>query len=228
MLILSIECSTLVGGVALADGERVLAQESWSEQNRAGEFVVSGIEKLFAKTGRKPAELGRIAVDVGPGRFTGVRVAVNSARSLGYSLGVEIAAFDSLRILAEGVSNRSLPVLAIINAHKNMVYAATFQAEALGWACTRQPAALTLPELERTITMPHTCVGEGYGVYEAQFSPALKANLIRDAKASDHPMVQSLNKLATSASLKSWSGVQPLYIRASEAEEKLKAMTAHS
>ncbi|HEX4925404.1 MAG TPA: tRNA (adenosine(37)-N6)-threonylcarbamoyltransferase complex dimerization subunit type 1 TsaB [Bdellovibrionales bacterium] len=225
MLILSIECSTLVGGVALSDGERVLAQESWSEQSRAGEFVVAGVQKLFEKSGRRPSELQRIAVDIGPGRFTGVRVAVNTARSLGYSLGLQIAPFDSLRILAEQVESKATPVLSIINAHKNMVYASMFEPSSEGWRCTHAPAALTIPELEVAVNKSHICVGEGFEVYESQFSPALREKLIRQPGLSDHPKVQCLSRLALKSELKSWNDVQPLYIRASEAEEKLKSTT---
>ncbi|MEQ1875116.1 MAG: tRNA (adenosine(37)-N6)-threonylcarbamoyltransferase complex dimerization subunit type 1 TsaB [Bdellovibrionia bacterium] len=216
--ILSIECSTLRGGVALSSDGRVLASETWSEQSRHGEFVVPGIEKIFRAAGLAPKDLKLIAVDFGPGRFTGVRVALNAARTLAYSLGVPVASTDSLSILAAGAGDSKLPVLSILNAHKNMVYAAiNFAGE-----CTHPPAALTIPELEKLITSPHLCVGDGYFVYESTFSPTLKSHLRRDPEVSDYPLVQVLALLAPTLPQKSWKDVEPLYIRASEAEEKLR------
>ncbi len=223
MYVLSIECSTLVGGVSLTFNDRILATESWSEHSRQGEFVIPGIQKLFKSAGISASQLDRIAVDIGPGRFTGVRVAINAARTLAYSLDLPVVAFDSLSLLAAGCPPESSPVLAIINAHKNMVYAAIFSQVSGKWACTREPAAMTIPELSAFITEPHTCVGDGYSVYEPVFNPALKQLLRRQPELSDHPLVQTLAQLAISASPKSWKQIEPLYIRGSEAEEKLKA-----
>jgi tRNA threonylcarbamoyladenosine biosynthesis protein TsaB len=222
MTVLAIECSTLAGGVALAKGERVFSSETWSEQSRHGEFVVSGIQKLFERNKMNPKDVDVIAVDIGPGRFTGVRVAINAARTLAYSLDKPIAAIDSLSVMAGGCENISLPLLTILNAHKNMVFAAAHSYSNGRWVQTFKPEALTIPELERRIGTPHLCIGDGFSVYESTMSPEFKRILVRDSHLSDYPKVEALAKLAQSSPLKSWREIEPLYIRASEAEEKLK------
>lgn len=222
MIVLAIECSTLSGGVALAEGDRLIASETWSEQSRHGEFVVPGIQKLFVKAGLTPQQVDLIAVDIGPGRFTGVRVAINAARTLAYSLEKPIAAVNSLSVLAAGTSPLSSPLLTIINAHKNMVFAARHSPSKDGWAKSSTPEALTIPQLEKLIQEPHVCIGDGFSVYESVMSSRLKGLLKRDSMLSDYPLVQALAKLAINTPPKPWNNVEPLYIRGSEAEEKLK------
>jgi tRNA threonylcarbamoyladenosine biosynthesis protein TsaB len=222
MTVLAIECSTLVGGIALTRDSRILATESWSRQSSHGEHVVDSVYKVLNKSKITPEQIDLIAVDIGPGRFTGVRVAVNMARGLAYSLEKPVAEFTSLDILAAGCAPQASPVLCLINAHKNMVFAAIYEFENERWKPQTQPQALTLSELEDLVVKPHTCVGDGYLVYEKQFSFALSERLIRRDGISDYPKVEALAQLAAFAQQKSWEDVLPLYIRLSEAEERLK------
>src|SRR5687767_12375338 len=114
--VLAIECSTITGGVALSKDGHVIACETWDRHSSHGEFVVPAVHKILGSSGIQSEEIDLIAVDIGPGRFTGVRVAINAARTMSYSLNKPIAAFTSLRVLCEGCPKEDLPVVTIINA----------------------------------------------------------------------------------------------------------------
>jgi tRNA threonylcarbamoyladenosine biosynthesis protein TsaB len=221
--VLAIECSTISGGVALSENNKIVAQESWDRQSTHGEFVVPAIDKVLKSAGIRAEQLSLLAVGIGPGRFTGVRVAINASRSVAYALNLPIVAMSSLRILCEDCPPSDVPVLTIANAHKNMVYAAAFKNRGLKWEIILEPQALSLEQLEAKITEPHICVGDGFTVYESLFSEDLRKKLIRRSELSDYPKVEVLAIIASRENPVDWTKVEPLYIRLSEAEEKLKA-----
>src|SRR5262249_2519756 len=103
MLVLAIECSSPEGSVAVVEGDRVLAHQSWTFSGALGtgahqhsEQLIPSIRKCFQFSNRKITEINLVAVGNGPGRFTGVRVAVNAARTIAYSLDKPIICFSSL------------------------------------------------------------------------------------------------------------------------------------
>ncbi len=123
----------------------------------------------------------------------------------------------------EPTKQQSLPVIGLLNAHKNLIYVAAFN---LAGDYTIEPEALSIEEIEQRVLSPHLCLGNGYALWKDVFSERLRANLVRDPIFSDEPSAAHLGRiavLATTGELISWQQLQPLYIRASEPEEKLKA-----
>jgi len=100
--------------------------------------------ELLAEAASGWREIDRIAVGVGPGAFTGLRVGVATARGLAQSLEVELAAVSSLAALAAGAAGTSAagePLLAVIDARRGEVFAAAYLAEQQD----SEPVALTEP-----------------------------------------------------------------------------------
>lgn len=103
MLVLGIETSTDNGGISLVDESGLLAELSVGYSRRHIETVTPGIEALLQVVGMDISAIDGVAVDVGPGLFTGLRVGVATAKSLCYALGIKAVALGSLDVLAEGV-----------------------------------------------------------------------------------------------------------------------------
>lgn len=122
---------------------------------------------LLARAGVRWADLDRVAVGLGPGRFTGLRVGAATARGLAQSLGVELAGVSSLQALALEptlAGHGTRPVLAVIDALRGEVFAAGFQArEDDGEAACELSfsGALAPDELARDLT--HTGSGHAQG-----------------------------------------------------------------
>jgi tRNA threonylcarbamoyl adenosine modification protein YeaZ len=99
VLLLAFDTSTPVVSVAVA-GTTLLAEHADEANNRHGEVLAALIARVLADAGARPADVGRICVGVGPGPYTGLRVGVVTALSLGDALGVPVAGVCSLDAVA--------------------------------------------------------------------------------------------------------------------------------
>lgn len=97
---LGLETSTTRGSVALVEGERVVVELHYDTENRHAELLLPLVERALAEASWDKRSLDRVAVSVGPGMFTGVRVGISVG--LGLSLGADLDAVgvNSLRGLA--------------------------------------------------------------------------------------------------------------------------------
>ena len=100
MLILAIETATQSVGVALANELGVVAHLEIRQGRRHAETVVPAVEQLLAHAEASMSDITRIAVDVGPGLFTGLRVGVATAKAYGLALDVPVVAISSLELVA--------------------------------------------------------------------------------------------------------------------------------
>lgn len=224
MWTLALETSTDAGSVALLKDQTVLSLRDWRREKSHSELVTSTIEDCLSEASISVKKLNRIAVGHGPGSFTGIRIAINAAKTLSYSSGCLLYATDTFRTLAEPARLQTLPVLGLLNAHKNLIYVAAIDLSTGKYSI--MPDALSVEEIELKIQSPHLCLGNGFDLWKDTFSERLRANLVRDPVFSDEPSAAHLGRIGAAASqaeLISWQQLQPLYIRASEPEEKLKA-----
>jgi len=231
MLTLAIECSSPHGGVAITSSEGTLSSHTWSGEKAAvtglhSEFIIPSIRQVFQYAKHAPKDINFITVDNGPGRFTGVRVAVNCAKSLAYALNIPVMTFSSLEVLAANVNqDLGLDLLCMINAHKNMVYVQKFQWLGERYRPTSKPEAVEVRKLNSYLDKEYVCVGDGYEIYRSFLPPPSIPKLKRNSSLSDLSAPESLGKIGLQdfdpVTALVWYSVQPLYIRMSEAEEKL-------
>ena len=97
MLTLAFDTATGVATSALVDEDEVLG-----ERFSRAQTLLEDVDALLRQAGAHPADLQRLAVGVGPGSFTGVRIGLAAARGLALSLGIEGAGVSTLAALAAG------------------------------------------------------------------------------------------------------------------------------
>ncbi|MCL6437514.1 MAG: tRNA (adenosine(37)-N6)-threonylcarbamoyltransferase complex dimerization subunit type 1 TsaB [Rubrobacteraceae bacterium] len=143
MLTLALDASTAEVSVALARLEghdrEVLAEVSCSARG-ASETLLPSVHEVLELAGEDLGDVGRIVVGVGPGTFTGIRIAVATARALAGTLGAEICASSTLDALAHpALSSGRERVVAVIDARRRQVFAELFAAgvESTGVLCVR-------------------------------------------------------------------------------------------
>lgn len=124
-LSLSIETSTATFAAALARDGRVIATRALEGVPPARRDLPGLVAALLHEVGATVADLGRIAVDVGPGNLTAVRTGVAYADGLAFALGVGIATADSLELMAAQAGDGA-PVLCLRNAGAGRAYAGLF------------------------------------------------------------------------------------------------------
>lgn len=228
MHILALDTSSLTGSMAVLfqnpDGSfKCLAEESWNKQSSHSEVITIAYSSLLEQTNIQPTKFSALAIGCGPGSFTGIRVGINFARSLAYSHNLGIYAFDSLRLLAEPARPQELPVLCLVNAYKNLTYCATYQWKDNQLLQDLSPRVMAPANLQ--LTTPHLCLGTGYSAYLSLWTSAQKNNMIRNQTLVDEPQARHFSSLLASqltlCKKISWNELKALYLRESEAEEKL-------
>jgi N6-L-threonylcarbamoyladenine synthase/tRNA threonylcarbamoyladenosine biosynthesis protein TsaB len=227
MLVLAIESSTRLASIALSSGDsngiHVLAEESSNDPKSHSEFLNPAIERCLSSAGKSLQDVDLLAVGLGPGSFTGVRVAVNIARTFSFLLNKPVFVKDSLSILKAPCPQDGI---TIINAYKNMVYFRAFKGSQP--LCDGQ--ALRAIDLEQKLqdlglVQPSLCLGDGYDAYKSIFSEKLLSQLIRDNSFLDYPLAKNLAHMALQNPHQTldWKAIIPLYLRASTAEENLQS-----
>lgn len=127
MKILALDTSTLTGSVALIDDGAVLAESVARVRANHSEQLLPLVDEVLARAGVKLDALDRIAVGVGPGSFTGVRIAVATAKGLHLASGVTLVGVSSLDALVASAWGACGPVLAALDARRGELYAALYE-----------------------------------------------------------------------------------------------------
>ena len=130
MLVLGFDTATPAVSVALHDGERVIAGASALDGRRHSELLAPMIAKVMADVGAARGDLTAVAVGVGPGPYTGLRVGVVTARVLGSVLGLPVSGVCSLDVIAASAAPASPggEFLVATDARRKEVYWARYDA----------------------------------------------------------------------------------------------------
>ena len=152
--LLAIESATDMVGVALIRDDGAAAERVHHGGRAHAELLAPAIKEICAVSGCAVADIDRIAVDVGPGLFTGLRVGVATAKALAQALGIGVLGVSSLDVLAAAVLDRAAPtgaevgvVASVVDARRGEVFAAVYRfggargASRTGRAPVRSPRA---------------------------------------------------------------------------------------
>ena len=130
MLVLAIDTSTNVGTVGLYSNETGLVGEiSINIKRTHSENIMVAIDNILELTEHKIEDIDKIAVSIGPGSFTGIRIGVAVAKGLAYSTGKSIVGVNELDIIASGIANTEYEIIPIIDARKERGYYSTYRYE---------------------------------------------------------------------------------------------------
>jgi tRNA threonylcarbamoyl adenosine modification protein YeaZ len=154
-MLLAFDTSSAAVTVALATpaGE-IVASSTTVDALRHGELLAPAIEAALRTAGVTPRELTRIAVGAGPGPFTGLRVGLVTARTMGEVLGIEVAGVCSLDILAQQ-SSSTLPVAVATDARRKEIYWALYDGPAADGSRRR----LEGPAVDKPAEVAHVLSG---------------------------------------------------------------------
>lgn len=128
MLLLAFDTSSPAITVALHDGDRLLAEHTVIDARRHGELLAPGIARVLEHAGNAATDLTDIAVGVGPGPFTGLRVGLMTARALADALPVRLHGVCSLDVVAAAIVSGE-PYLVATDARRREVYWATYTSD---------------------------------------------------------------------------------------------------
>ena len=143
MLVLAVESATETAAVALIDDDGALGSFVLARGRRHTETIVPAIDDLCRRVGVALAELDVLAVDVGPGLFTGLRVGVGTVKALSFALDLPVVTASSLEVLAHAVAGAGADdgrlLVPVVDARRGEVFSARFRVTAATAAA--RPAA---------------------------------------------------------------------------------------
>jgi tRNA threonylcarbamoyladenosine biosynthesis protein TsaB len=128
MLVLGIETSTPQASVAIGSEQGVVASALVSRGASTNEFLLPAIRFCLEESGLGFRNLGGVAVGLGPGLHTGMRVGVASAKALAQTLSVPIIGMASLDLVAYEVRYWPRTICAVLDARRNEVFHAFYRA----------------------------------------------------------------------------------------------------
>jgi len=213
MILLSVDTSGATGSLALAQlsekSVTSLEQVAWTKKAMHSEVATVELQNLLDKSKVGLKDLTHLCVNVGPGSFTGLRVGLSMIKTLAYSLGLPVCTLNTLEVLAFKQASNGEKVLVATKAVQNFYYAGGFSRTSTGVTATLVPEPIESQRLQ-ILTSDFTKVRiEGV---TPDFDPTTRAQ----------DLVEVLSASGFSLPFSSWKNVEPLYLRASEAEEKLK------
>ena len=252
MRLLAVETATALVGAAVRGDDGAVAERSHLGGRAHAELLAPAIEEACASAGCALGDLDALAVDVGPGLFTGLRVGVATAKALGQALGLDVLGVSSLDVLAAGAREeagaaRSARVLAVVDARRGEVFAAAYDFSAPGSGDDPDPAdvcddraeALTPEELvawsdDLAAAGPVLVVGDGAVRYRELLAPRPGLDLgLADRVAAPSPAVLArlaARRLAAGVAPAAPADVVPDYRRHADAainwEERVPVRTA--
>lgn len=221
MLILGIETATEQVGVAIGGHEGVIATFEVARGRRHAEILTPAIEFVCRQSDIDIDEIGCVAVDVGPGLFTGMRVGLATAKALALALRVPVIGISSLDLLAFPCRHTDRVVVPVIDARKAEVFWAMYRQVPGGVQQVSAPTVGPVADLVADLlarSQDVLCVGDGAQRYRDEIMEGYRCEI----SAPVHPSAAALVQLAHAKALREeWvrpDELEPVYLRAPDAQ----------
>jgi len=217
MRVLAVETSTLAGGAALLDGDLVVGEYVLDVSATHSERLMGAVDRLLTDVGWTVRDLEGLAVSVGPGSFTGLRLGLSTVKGLALALAIPIAAVPTLDAMAALLPFAALPVCPVLDARKREVYASLYRWDGTGMRREWDYLAIAPGDLSGRLDEPVIVLGDGAEQIDSPY-----AQRIRPPRRGPSPAcVGALGhaRLAIGDTVAA-AELVPIYLRPSEAELK--------
>ncbi|CBI75853.1 conserved protein of unknown function [Bartonella clarridgeiae 73] len=218
MLILAIDTASIYCAVALVQHKSVIARISKRIGKGHAEKLIGQIEQLTNQANIKLDQINRIAVNIGPGSFTGIRIGIATARALALALEIPAIGVSSLEALAAQVANENttLIISVVIEAGRGMFYHQNFNKNLI---------ALSMPSLKTTENIvadlpQHTILT---GPAAEIIALHIRNNTINKKTIPDHIPCDAADVLTyahLAANKQPHESPRPLYLRGADAKQQ--------
>lgn len=208
-LTLAIATATEQVGVAIGRAGGQVSSIHSQQGRRHGEVLAPAIQSLMRVTSTELSEVELIAVDVGPGLFTGLRVGVATAKALASALRVSITGCSSLELLAAPQRSSGAKVVSVVDARRGEVFWRFFDPDPVGDAVVGPPDELAaiLAGMDGRVVV----TGDGARRFASSFDHIERVTIA--GPEHDHPSAAVLVELAATRPGLSPEKITPDYMR---------------
>ncbi|MDF1733193.1 MAG: tRNA (adenosine(37)-N6)-threonylcarbamoyltransferase complex dimerization subunit type 1 TsaB [Minwuia sp.] len=216
-MILAIDTASRALSIALGDGHGVSFAAHQMRSRGQAENLMPMIQRGLRATGCAPDDLTGLAVTVGPGTFTGLRIGLAAARAMRVALNIPLFGMSALEVLAAEAALRfpDRPVLAALDARREQVYAQMFRRAAPPFAeCWSAPMAIAAGDAAQMVVPGTVLIGNGAALVAAHLDGE---TVVLDGVEPD---ARHLLRLAAARPLPAYPvpAPGPLYLRAPDAK----------
>jgi tRNA threonylcarbamoyladenosine biosynthesis protein TsaB len=222
MLVLGVETSTMQGGVALVGEDGLRSEYTLNVAATYSERLLPAIERVLRDARIGLDALSGMAVSIGPGSFTGLRIGLSTVKGLAYSTGLPVVGVPTLEALAWTLPFAGEQVCPVLDARRQEVYAALFRYERGRPVRIMEDTALAPEALCRKIRRPTVFLGDGLAAYGDLFRRCLGDRMLVPPPACRGARPACVADLGRQRLLRGdqdpTDSLVPRYLRPSEAE----------
>jgi tRNA threonylcarbamoyladenosine biosynthesis protein TsaB len=226
--VLALETSTRQASIALLEttalhsdgGVDLITASDVPMLPRTAESLIPFCRDKLNAVSWTPADLDLICISIGPGSFTGLRIGVVAAKTLAYAVGAEVAALNSLQVVAAQADFEG-DVIAVSDAQRSQLFSQSFGSIESGRKTLTEPSIVDFDSWLEQDRTRCGLVGEGL----QRIRDRLSTDAIISDESTWHPRAETVGRLGIEAYRAGerddvWA-LKPRYIRASAAEEKI-------
>ncbi|NPV85266.1 MAG: tRNA (adenosine(37)-N6)-threonylcarbamoyltransferase complex dimerization subunit type 1 TsaB [Anaerolineae bacterium] len=159
-MLLAVDTSTRWIGLAIYDGAEVLAEMTWQTSDHHTVELAPAVDELLKRCGISQKILQALAVALGPGSFTSLRIGLALVKAMALGLHVPLIGVPSLDILAAAQPARDLPLVAALAAGRGRLATRQYAVKKGGWLPQGEIEVATPQMLVERITRPTLVCGE--------------------------------------------------------------------
>ncbi len=227
MLTLAFDTATEQGSVCLySTGESVLGEVCLSGRKRHSEVLLQAVDFLLRSAGTRISEIDFFTISIGPGSYTGLRVGLSTVKGLCFATGRPLVTVSTLESLALTVTPTAWFICPLLDARKREVYGAVYRYHGGTLSTVMDEAVGALDLFIRDLEDDTVFLGSGASVYRKQILERLKDKAHFRPAPVDRTLASTVAylgiKKAERGEFSDPTTTVPRYLRASEAEEKLK------
>jgi len=159
-MLLAIDTSTRTAGVALYDGVQVVAETVWVNHGNHTIHLAPVLENTLQRCGIKAARLQVLAVALGPGSFTALRIGLALAKGLAFARGLPLIGIPTLDFLARAQPLQDYPLVTVLRSGRGRLAVGHYRVKDDAWKPSGELEVLTVMELSEKIKQPTLVCGE--------------------------------------------------------------------
>ena len=222
MLVLAIDTATKIGSVALYDDKiGVIGEINLYVKVNHSNVIMDAVDSLFKLSGLNIKDVDRIAVTIGPGSFTGIRIGTAIAKGLAYSLKKPIVGVNELDVLAHMGENREDIIVPLIDARKERVYFSKYRyVDSILLREEEYKDGELRDVLEDLKGKKVTFIGDGAIVNEKLINEILEKDYTIFSKANSIPRAGIAAQISLRLPEDNLYTLEPLYVNKSQAERE--------
>jgi len=234
MIILGIECASLVASVAVSKDGRVLAESTLHDKRTHSETLLPMCESVLKEAGISLSDLDYIAVSAGPGSFTGLRIGATTGKGLAYALNIPMLAVPTMDAMAFGATHSEMILCPLFDARRSQVYTGLYSFEQGQFVIHETAMNISIDEtiekaeqLSKELQKPVCYFGDGLLTYSDYLKEhATNALILSGEELYQHasPVCLYGEVLAKTNETVSAMEFTPIYLRKSQAEQEREAM----